>query len=175
MSFRKSIKYRKHLKPVCMALILQLSASYAGAEADNRWHGMDTLFVGDSIAVGYGHGFSTKSIAVSGLSPKKILETQVMKLGPKVRGMNIILSSGISNNITDFANVERQIAELKRNGAYITLLGVADNYKGSRAKGAAINGRLAQIADKYGIAFLGGFEAVDAVHPKDTGRLPDKW
>lgn len=87
----------------------------------------------------------------------------------RVRGQNVVLSSGVSNNPAQIDSVGQEIASLKEKGAAsVTLLGV-----GTNAKLDGVNEKLAKIAEENKVAFTGPLRKVadDGIHSSDTGDL----
>lgn len=119
------------------------------------------LFYGDSIAVGYGEGAAGRRRV--GASPYEVLgylQQDLAKDPTAFQGKLVNLSTGVSNNPTDFSSIEKQLELLKRAGATVNLLGA------SKQRYSTQNQQLADLSKKYGINFLGGFEAgSDQVHP----------
>lgn len=132
-------------------------------------------YYGDSIAVGYG-GKSSGSRRV-GASPSEVLsyiERDLADNPEKFRGQTVNISTGVSNNPSDFKSIERQLARLQQSGAKVNVIGAA---KGRYDKE---NERLAALSSQYGANFKGGFVAGrDGVHPAsygsyDTGTKPQR-
>ena len=127
-------------------------------------------YYGDSIAVGYG-GKTAGSRRV-GASPEEVLsyiERDLRDNPEKFRGQTVNISTGVSNNPSDFASIERQLARLQQAGAKVNVLGAA------RGRYDKENERLASLSSQYGATFRGGFvPGRDGVHPRsyasyDTG------
>lgn len=129
-----------------------------------------TMFFGDSIANGYRQQNKAIGETLDGASPIAVLSQiqKALKQNPNaLRGQNIVLSSGYSNNVNDTRSIEQQLSLLKNAGANVQLMGVANQYNKFNQNGAAMNGNLQNLAGKYGVLFLGGFDAGnDLVHPK---------
>ena len=132
-------------------------------------------YYGDSIAVGYG-GKSPGSRRV-GASPSEVLGylERDMKDNPnKFKGQTINVSTGVSNNPSDFKSIERQLALLQKSGAKVNVLGAAQGRYDKE------NARLASLSSSYGANFRGGFKpGRDGVHPAsyasyDSGSRPSK-
>ena len=132
-------------------------------------------YYGDSIAVGYG-GKSPGSRRV-GASPSEVLGylERDMKDNPnKFKGQTVNISTGVSNNPSDFKNIERQLALLQKSGAKVNVLGAAQGRYDKE------NARLASLSSSYGANFRGGFKpGRDGVHPAsyasyDSGSRPSK-
>lgn len=166
--------------------INKLTGGYNGVVPTGRMYSLsdDVMFIGDSIAHGYRSANSAAGLTEVGASPSRVLQ-QVKRTievgGSKMRGMPVVLSTGLSNNPQDLASVEEQIRLLRQAGAQVTVLGVANNYNLHGAKGGDINNALSTIASRYGSRFNGGFNAgKDGVHPQSYqglvvyGNEPDK-
>ena len=132
-------------------------------------------YYGDSIAVGYG-GKTAGSRRV-GASPEEVLsyiERDLRDNPEKFRGKTVNISTGVSNNPSDFRSIERQLARLQQSGAKVNVLGAA------RGRYDKENQRLASLSSHYGANFRGGFvPGKDGVHPRsyssyDTGAKPYK-
>lgn len=132
--------------------------------------GGGTMFFGDSIANGYRNQNKALGDTLDGASPIAVLGQlqKALKQNPNaLRGQNIVLSSGYSNNVSDTRSIEQQLSLLKNAGANVQLLGVANQYNKFNQNGSAMNTNLQNLAGKYGVSFLGGFDAGnDLVHPK---------
>lgn len=127
-------------------------------------------YYGDSIAVGYGgNSPGTRRVGASPAEVYTQLQSDLKNNPDKFKGQSVNVSTGVSNNPSDFKSIERQLALLKKSGANVTVLGAA---KGRYDKE---NERLASLSSSYGANFKGGFVAgKDGVHPKsyssyDTG------
>lgn len=122
-------------------------------------------YYGDSIAVGYG-GRSPGSRRV-GASPSEVLSyiERDLKDNPnKFRGQTVNISTGVSNNPSDFKSIERQLARLSQSGAKINVLGAAQGRYDKE------NERLSSLSSRYGATFRGGFKpGRDGVHPASYG------
>ena len=121
------------------------------------------LFFGDSIAVGYGKNYPGKRR--EGASPNEIysyLLEQLKNNPDSFRGRVINLSTGVSNNPSDFNSIVNQFDLLKRSNANkINILGAANITYGKE------NQKIKEFSDKYGFNFLGGFKpSSDGVHPE---------
>ena len=123
---------------------------------------MQPLFFGDSIAVGYG-GKSPGQRRV-GAGPAEVysfLQQQIKNNTNPFQGALVNLSTGVSNNPSDFASIENQLKFLSASGANVNVLGAA------QGRYASQNQQLQKLSQKYGFNFLGGFEpGADLVHPK---------
>ncbi|MCJ0827921.1 glycoside hydrolase family 104 protein [Acinetobacter sp. NIPH1876] len=132
--------------------------------------GSAAMFFGDSIANGYRQQNKSAGETLDGASPIAVLNQiqKALKQNPNaLRGQNIVLSSGYSNNVNDTRSIEQQLSLLKNAGANVQLMGVANQYNKFNQNGAAMNSNLQNLAGKYGASFLGGFDAgSDLVHPK---------
>jgi len=139
----------------------------AGTNPLAQFGGEAQFVIGDSIAHGFagrsGSGSETSDTQV-GRSPANVLKILQAK-GNSLNGMLIDLSTGIANNVDDFASVEAQMSYLKSVGARVRILGVGNEF--SKTKGG-INEKLAQLASKHGFYFYGGYPgAKDKVHGTD--------
>lgn len=132
-------------------------------------------YYGDSIAVGYGKD-SPGSRRV-GASPSEVLgylERDLKNNPEKFKGQTINVSTGVSNNPSDFKSIERQLSLLQKSGAKVNVLGAAQGRYDKE------NARLASLSSSYGANFRGGFKpGRDGVHPAsyasyDTGAKPQK-
>lgn len=140
-------------------------ATQATSKTQQAQQRLGAYYVGDSLAVGAG-GLGGKGIqgqAVQGLNPSQVLQN-IQNLGGKLNGQNVVLSSGLSNNVKDIASVEKQLQYLTQTAkANVTLMGVAHQWDSKN--GGQLNAQLAQLAKKYGVIFDGGFQAgKDGVH-----------
>lgn len=140
-------------------------ATQATSKTQQAQQRLGAYYVGDSLAVGAG-GLGGKGIqgqAVQGLNPSQVLQN-IQNLGTKLNGQNVVLSSGLSNNVKDIASVEKQLQYLTQTAkANVTLMGVAHQWDSKN--GGQLNAQLAQLAKKYGVIFDGGFQAgKDGVH-----------
>lgn len=146
-----------------------LTGSKSGGKSANTSTG-GTMFFGDSIANGYRNQNKALGDTLDGASPIAVLGQlqKALKQNPNaLRGQNIVLSSGYSNNVGDTRSIEQQLSLLKNAGANVQLLGVANQYNKYNQNGTAMNTNLQNLAGKYGVSFLGGFDAGnDLVHPK---------
>jgi len=131
---------------------------------------LNEYYYGDSIAVGYG-GKSPGSRKV-GASPAEVLSylDRDLKDNPeKFKGKTVNLSTGVSNNTSDFTSIERQIARLKNAGANINVLGAAQGRYDKE------NERLSALSSQYGVNFKGGFKpGRDGVHPESYSSYDSK-
>jgi len=122
---------------------------------------LNEYYYGDSIAVGYG-GKSPGSRRV-GASPAEVLsylERDLKDNPEKFKGQTVNISTGVSNNPSDFRSIERQLARLQQSGARINVLGAAQGRYDKE------NQRLAALSSQYGANFKGGFKpGRDGVHP----------
>ena len=127
-------------------------------------------YYGDSIAVGYG-GKTSGSRRV-GASPAEVLgylERDLKNNPEKFKGSTVNISTGVSNNPSDFKSIKRQLALLQKSGARVNVLGAAQGRYDKE------NERLATLSSTYGANFKGGFKpGRDGVHPAsyssyDTG------
>jgi hypothetical protein len=132
------------------------------------------LIVGDSIGVllqQHSDGFD--SDAVVGRSPTQILRAIrniATKTPDALRGRDVILSTGASNNTQDVALAREQIKVLKQAGARVVMVGVGNRQD---FVAADINKNLAQIAQDEHVVFTGALDPAtlrrDHVHPTKEG------
>ena len=122
---------------------------------------LNEYYYGDSIAVGYG-GRSPGSRRV-GASPAEVLsylERDLKDNPEKFKGRTVNLSTGVSNNPSDFRSIEKQLRLLQQSGAKVSVLGAAQRTYDKE------NERLAALSAQYGANFKGGFKpGRDGVHP----------
>jgi len=121
------------------------------------------LFFGDSIAVGYGRNYPGRKR--EGASPGEIysyLSEQLKKNPDSFRERVINLSTGVSNNPSDFGSILNQFNLLKNSNANkVNILGAANITYNKE------NQKIKELSDKYGFNFLGGFKpSSDGVHPE---------
>jgi hypothetical protein len=149
----------------------------SGAPVDNM------TAVGDSIAAhlvrkagvnGREYNFERRddSTAVSGYGPTQIQDVIDKMPDEDVKGRNVVLSSGVSNNPAQIDQVARQIQTLKARGAAtVTVLGV-----GNHPKLAGVNDQLSTIAQENGAAFAGPLAKVadDGIHSKSPPAVLDQ-
>lgn len=136
----------------------------------------NALFVGDSIARGY----KQSNLATNGHNPKKVLNTlQKASSNGGLTGKTVVLSTGLSNNVTDWANVDKQLKLLSESGANVVVLGIADNFKDNTTLASQVNNKLKQKAEAYGFGFqvLGNYRSGEAekqykAHPNNI-KLSD--
>lgn len=135
---------------------------------------MDGLLAyGDSIAVGVRQAGGLAGNAVGGRTSDQVLAA-LQADAEKLRGRQIILSTGASNDLnTNLGfqpqNIRKQLDILKGVGAKVVVLGVGS---GVRDFGR-VNAQLAQIAGDYGAPFTGELEETGGgrVHPRDYGPV----
>ena len=138
----------------------------------------NTVAIGDSIANGFGNKVGTR-FAKDGLNTGAVLDSLTANAS-KLQGKSVILSTGLSNDITNpkaIENINKQLDILSQSGAdNVVVLGVADNYvannlKGQKVDATAINAQLKQIAEAKGFTFKSFSAKNDAlgyVHPNDN-------
>lgn len=118
-------------------------------------------YYGDSIAVGFG-GSNPGSRRV-GASPAEILRflQSAVKSNPNIFKDKIVnISTGVSNNPSDFADIEKQFILLQNSGAKVIVIGAA------MGRFDHENIKLATLCKKYAFTFKGGFiPGSDGVHP----------
>jgi hypothetical protein len=132
------------------------------------------LIIGDSIGVlMQRHSGGFEADAVVGRPPATVLAEirGIAAATPEaLRGRDVILSTGASNNPHDVELAREQIRVLKQAGAHVVMVGVGDRHDYAAAD---INGRLAQIAREQGVGFTGGLDPQllqsDHVHPTPEG------
>ncbi len=136
------------------------------------------LIFGDSIASGLAGrqganqvlSKDNRGMSMVGASPSQVLN-QLQSYGKeKFKGKDVHLSSGITNDNSDLANVASQLKFLTESGAKIKLLGVTNNPPKDRpdlVQGLNnMNSKLKSLADKHGASFSGGFTpSSDGIHP----------
>ena len=135
----------------------------------------NVFVVGDSIANGMGQHLGlakSQNYAQDGKDPKFILENFVSKLvkeHPNLKGKIVYLSTGYSNNPSRINLAQQQIDLLKKAGAGVMLLGVANDYLGKEdGTPAKMNAHLEELARKNGISFAGGFDSKE--HKAGLGK-----
>ena len=105
-----------------------------------------------------------------GASPQAVLASVTALPDAQVKGRDIILSSGASNNPAQVQLVSQQIQTLKAKGAAsVTLMGVGD-----RSDLSGVNDNLMQVAQQTGARFVPlapGNLSPDRVHPQDYGSV----
>jgi hypothetical protein len=128
------------------------------------------LAIGDSIAQGIATDSKTSTdLTKIGASPSAVL-ANITKADPAtIKGKDITLSTGASNNPAQLALVEQQVKALKNAGAgNIKIMGVGD-----RPDFAGVNDKLADISKKTGATFSGPLDPAtlgpDRVHPTGKG------
>lgn len=130
---------------------------------------MSPFFFGDSIAVGYGG--NSPGLRRVGASPSTVysfLQQQLKNNPTSFKGSTVNLSTGVSNNPSDFTSIENQLKLLADSGANVNVLGAA------RGRYDAQNQQLQNLSQKYGFSFLGGFDpGPDKVHPKTYASYGD--
>lgn len=147
------------------------TTSNSNSKVDNN-----ALFVGDSIARGY----KQSNLATNGHNPKKVLNTlQKASSNGGLTGKTVVLSTGLSNNVTDWANVDKQLKLLSESGANVVVLGIADNFKDNTTLANQVNTKLKQKAEAYGFGYqaLGNYRSDEAekqykAHPNNI-KLSD--
>ena len=112
------------------------------------------LIIGDSIGLivqRNSAGFDAD--AVVGRSPARVL-AEIRNIGAAtpeaLRGRDVILSTGASNNLREVELAREQIRILKESNAHVVVVGVGDRHDYAAAD---INGRRAQIAQEEGVSF----------------------
>lgn len=146
------------------------------------------FFIGDSIAHGYRTSNSGQGITKGGMNTTWIrgqLDSLLAKNPNALKGKTVVLSSGYSNEVHKptvslvdhktiiqpdeakaLSNIDYMVSRLKSANANVVLLGVADSYALYGGNGQRMNNQLAQIAQKNGVLFNGGFSNTkDNVHP----------
>jgi hypothetical protein len=152
------------------AAIGQNATQPAPAASDGSQDGSAPLAVGDSLAVGMGGrgvvGASPEAVrdAITGTSKQPGISPDTVK------GHDIVLSSGASNNPAQIPLVEQQINALQgMSPRSITLVGVGDRPDLTRA---GVNPALASIAARTGVRFVPLSPAQlgpDHIHPTRAG------
>lgn len=125
-------------------------------------------FFGDSIAVGYGKDYpGRRQVGASPALVRDFLKSSLRQNPTAFNNQIVNLSTGVSNNPSDFGAIKEQLELLKSTGATVNLFG-ASNQRYARE-----NEKLKGLALEYGVNFLGGFNAgPDGVHPKSYENLP---
>lgn len=142
---------------------------------------------GDSIAVGLNSEIDStinvnpqtssvngQVIAQQGIDPTAVLNNIKNIVNTfDIRGLNIALSSGTSNNPSKTGVISAQIDALKQAGATVVLIGVSNTFPEPGFSGPDLNAKLQAIAAQAGIKFSGGFKANthDNVHPESYSAL----
>jgi len=132
----------------------------------NKFNPSGALYLGDSIATGLGHkGLKgdDNSDAQWGRNANTNLQLMTSRPEGTYKGKDIVLSSGILNGGT-WENVRSQLELLQSRGASSIRLVGAPKYN---ERFAGYNDQLQEIAKKYGVTFLGGYDArnTDNIHP----------
>ena len=112
----------------------------------------------------------TDGAVQTGAAPQAVLSSVLALPEDQVRGRDVVLSSGASNNPAQVQLVSQQIDALKAKGATsVTLMGVGD-----RSDLSGVNDTLAQIAQAKGARFIPlapGNLSPDRVHPQDYNQV----
>ena len=121
-------------------------------------HATASCYIGDSIAHGYRTYNKAQGITKVGANPSTVL-TYVKRSSCS---SPIILSTGISNNPTDFKSVHKQLQALQ--SKQVIMLGTSTSFP---KYGNKLNVELNKICKLYtSCTFNGGFKASrDKVHP----------
>lgn len=122
----------------------------------------EEIAIGDSIAV----GLELPGSAKVGLSPKAVVQRIAAMPVNDLYGHVVILSTGLSNDPKDFANVVLQLEMLRAAGAAVVLLGVGAEMKGS----LEINQWLRAQAQSRDWVYIDGWQKV---HPENYRALRD--
>lgn len=132
------------------------------------------LIIGDSIGVllqQHSDGFDAD--AVVGRSPAQILRAVrgiAAKHPDALRGRDVILSTGASNNTQEVDLAREQIKVLQQGGARVVMVGVGNRHDFVTAD---LNKKLAQIAQEEHVVFTGALDPTtlrrDHVHPTTEG------
>lgn len=118
------------------------------------------LAIGDSIAV----GLNLPGDAAVGRSPKAVVAALAMVPLEKLKGKVVILSTGLSNDPSQFEYVTLQLDMLRWAGAKVILLGVGDEVP----RFVGLNRWLKAQAEAREILFVWGWPDV---HPGDYKLL----
>lgn len=121
------------------------------------------IVTGDSVATGIGHGGArgdATTDAAWGRGSNEQLNFMRSKGPEYYRGADVVLSSGVLNS-GDIPSVEEQIKFLVQSGAKSIRLAGAPN----TGRFAYLNPVLQELAQKYGIQFIGSYASQDGVHP----------
>lgn len=142
----------------------QPPAPQPAVAAPGGTQGGGPLILGDSLASQGGLGGS----GVVGASPKAVLDSVMALPADQVKGRDVVLSSGASNNPGQAALVYTQVNALKAKGANsVTVVGVGD-----RPDYAGVNDTLAKLTTNAGGKFVplpAGSLSSDRVHPTRQG------
>lgn len=130
------------------------------------------LILGDSIGQGIQAATKAQGYTKVGANPQQILSTITGLPDDQVRGRNVVLSGGASNNPDQVNLVEDQIKALKAKGAAnVTVVGVGDR---PDFKAANLDDKLAGITYQNGGTFVALDPATlgkDRVHPTNYTNL----
>lgn len=144
-------------------------------EGDANTSNSNPTYFGDSIADGYKKANKGDGVTNVGDSPSSVytkIQNYASSNPSSLKGKPVILSTGLSNDTTDYGNIRKQMELLKKEGADVQVLGVSNSYKGNAEKGAAMNKKLQEMASEFGFKFSGGFEAAsDKIHPASYDNL----
>lgn len=146
------------------------SAGYVPAIASHYKRLSGPFVVGDSLGVGVQQVGGYEGETINSIPPQKVLDAVNGLSDLQVKGRDVILSSGASNDPSQVALVNDQVKALQDKGAKsVTLLGVGD-----RPDIAGANATLADIAQKSGATFRPIDPSVlsgDRVHPRNYATL----
>lgn len=135
----------------------------------------EALYFGDSIADGYKKNANGQGVTNVGDSPKAVyekLKAYVESNPDALKGKTVVLSTGLSNDTSDYDSIKKQLKLLKEQGANVYVLGVSNNYKGEEKLGLEMNQKLQSMSSAHGFKFKGGFTpSSDNVHPSSYSDL----
>lgn len=136
----------------------------------------NAIHIGDSIAVGLnevdtGEAGNVENQLQIGASPSTVYKFIKKQ---DVDGKEIILSTGILNNMSQAEYVEKQLVELRNNGARrVLVVGVPTNPK-YNGLNKILQNEVKKVNDRYQdfAVFMGGYlPGNDGIHPEDYKQL----
>jgi len=141
------------------------TASASGLEYTGSTSAKSTV-IGDSIASGIANqmGLSGKYSKVGANASAVMGFAQKAVAAGEVKGRNIILSSGISNDTNKMSDVKAILQYLKDQGASgVQLMGTSQD----RQDLSKVNPKLSALAKEFPgfVQFTGGFKTTDTIHP----------
>lgn len=127
----------------------------------SKFNSSNTLYYGDSIATGLGHGGArgnNNSDAMWGRGAADTLAILNNRPEGTFKGKDVVLSSGVLNSGADWDTVRSQVRLLKNKGANsISLVGAPSNNE----RFSGYNSNLSRISKEEGVSFLNGYKAGD--------------
>ena len=127
--------------------------------------------VGDSLAEGVATVSEASDNATQGHNPAQVLNTLKNDVS-RGNTSRVVLSTGLSNNVSMLRQAERQMAYLDRQGIPTTVLPVSD--KISDANGD-LNAKIQAMTEKYSnvsyASNVEGFSTNDGVHPSSYVKV----